>query len=520
MYPFPHDRNTEHIACSINNRNLFEQIEVEFNRIELEATDREPLLLRFHFHPNEDVIRGALSRDFGIICPDSVFSLDEIEAQWKERYGNQNSSVFKEQFTFASSPIVFFLSQRAVEKLNCLEQIIGWQFLLEVASSNSEFGLMHAEGLSNDGQPIILGQFAALSTSPNYHNDDPNHITLQKVRTLQQKIQEYGPSDYDTLMRAFRDNEWRTDLVIAQERYILEKVINTPSITGVIVYPREGSIWVNQSVSLMNCWERPKTSEVFQKLKAYLLSTNSDNLYSKNFLHSTKGNLGSKSEVKEFYKIQPPTIKQQITTINYGSSPMVLPGHRVVRSITEIWGNVEKPADVCLLIDISGSMDKFEKIGLLKSGLSEFLDRFRSPHSTVTIIEFESSAKVLAPLQLAIHNKAALQRVISQLQPKGQTALLDAVNLAVQELNRLGNPSHLQVIIALTDGQENNSNNSLLQIQSLLYNHRGVRFYGIAYGQDADSSILEQLANVTGGMVCSGEISDIEKIYKQLSQYI
>jgi|GEM_PF-6012573 len=516
------EKHTEYIACSLDKKDLFEKVEAEFNQIEFENANGQFFSLKFSFYPDEDVIRWAVYRDFGIICPDSVFSLDEIETQWQEKYGNQDGSVIEQQIAFASSPLVFFMSPRAIEKFKVSEKPMGWKTLLQLADSNVEFELMHAKGLSNNGQPVALAQFIATQANHNHsYLNELDDTALQQVRALQQRVREYGPSDSHVLRRAFKEGEWQTDLVIAQERSILQAATNTPSIRGTLIYPQEGTVWIDQSFSLMRHWENPKTQEVFQKLQRYLSSPNCDNFYTENKLHSKRSNqLGSKSEVEAFYKIQPSPIQQRIKRINYGAAPMVLPGRRVVRSINELWGNVEKPADVCLIVDVSGSMDASAKIGLLKSGLSKFLQRFRSPQSTVGLVEFESSAKVLAPLQLAVVNRFNLDGIITKLQPRGQTALLDAIHLGIQELELLGNPSHLQVIIALTDGQENNSHISLSQIQSRLTTQTGIRFYGIAYGQDADRSILEKLANMTGGMVCSGAISDIEKIYKQLSQYI
>ena len=155
-----------------------------------------------------------------------------------------------------------------------------------------------------------------------------------------------------------------------------------------------------------------------------------------------------------------------------------------------------------------------------KAGICTFLDCMRSPESKVSLIEFESKASVLIPLQPAVSNRTYIKEAVSRLFSKDQTALLDALELAMDEITRRGNPTHIQAIIVLTDGRENASSISLFEVESRLARCKGVILYCIAYGRDADQKILNRLANLTGGIVVSGDLPDIEQLYRQLSRHV
>ena len=167
-----------------------------------------------------------------------------------------------------------------------------------------------------------------------------------------------------------------------------------------------------------------------------------------------------------------------------------------------------------LLMDMSGSMEG-TKLTLAKDGLEAFLRLLGSPADRVSLIRFQSRADLLATLQ---NVPAAFPD--AWFQANGQTALIDAVDLAVTQLLLAGDPLHIWAIVGLTDGQENNSIVSLPAVSSRLAASNRIRFYGIAYGADADFKVLEALASTSGGMVVRGDAAGIKALYERLSTYV
>ncbi len=114
-------------------------------------------------------------------------------------------------------------------------------------------------------------------------------------------------------------------------------------------------------------------------------------------------------------------------------------------------------------------------------------------------------------------------RAVSNLDPGGNTALLDGVAAAYERLQQLDDPSRINAIVVMTDGKENASAMSLSQLVARLQNgnQRGVPvvIFAIAYGSDADMHVLQSLSDATSGQTLVGSVETIRKLYKILSTY-
>jgi Ca-activated chloride channel family protein len=342
------------------------------------------------------------------------------------------------------------------------------------------------------------------------------------VRSLETATREYGLSDQDVIARALGEGEWLADLIVAQERNILSMLSELPHLKAVLVYPEEGTVWADHPLALMESWAEPEPNYrvAFERLRQHVLSADTDRAIIRAGFHSARSeDLGSVQEVQRFRQAQPPSI-QHLNLVTYGAPPMVLPGIKVAVAIGEQWESVEKPADVCLVIDVSGSMDESDKLPKVKSGVQEFLDRFKSPESMVSVVLFNYRAQREIPLVPLRTNRRDIERAVTRLSAGGQTALFDAVLLAIDELKHRGDSSHIQVIIALTDGLENSSRADLRTVLQELQAHSDLVFYGIAYGGDADRGALEAMARATKGLVVDSSPSGIQQLFQGMSRRV
>jgi len=180
-----------------------------------------------------------------------------------------------------------------------------------------------------------------------------------------------------------------------------------------------------------------------------------------------------------------------------GSVSVVLPGRRAVRGISSLALSVKRAVDICLLFDSSGSMNMGRKFPQAQQAIDHFLRHVQGIGSRVCLITVRSVATALTPLQPPFHPFYPP----GSLDPDGNTALLDAVELGIHTLEDSGNPSNIWAIVAFTDGQENSSKISLPILEQRLRVNGRIRFYGVAYGGDADVGALTSLANASGGLV-------------------
>jgi Ca-activated chloride channel family protein len=119
------------------------------------------------------------------------------------------------------------------------------------------------------------------------------------------------------------------------------------------------------------------------------------------------------------------------------------------------------------------------------------------------------------------NNREWLEAEVGRLEASGDTALFDAVALAHESLERLGDRERINALVVMTDGRENNSYTSLNALVRKLRSDSPVRtvVFCIAYGSDADLWTLQQIAESTGGQVREGDLETIEDLYEVLSTY-
>lgn len=140
-----------------------------------------------------------------------------------------------------------------------------------------------------------------------------------------------------------------------------------------------------------------------------------------------------------------------------------------------------------VIVDRSGSMSSIRND--MVGGLQEFLDRQRELPGELTIdwVQFDNTAEF-------VHRGAAAADVTVALEPRGGTALYDAIGLALNDFTARydampaeARPANVQVVI-VTDGAENSSTEySTETVRGLIgaNSARGFEFVYLGANQDA-----------------------------------
>jgi Ca-activated chloride channel family protein len=154
------------------------------------------------------------------------------------------------------------------------------------------------------------------------------------------------------------------------------------------------------------------------------------------------------------------------------------------------FSNSDAPISTGLVFDTSGSMRN--RIDDSRAAVDQFLmtcgtgDQF-------SLVTFADSPHLMSPFTADTH---AILASLSTAQPKGWTAMVDAIGLALQEMRRATNPR--KVLLVLSDGGDNNSRYSEGELLSLV-READTRIYAI--GLFERPKYLERLAEETGGSV-------------------
>jgi len=156
------------------------------------------------------------------------------------------------------------------------------------------------------------------------------------------------------------------------------------------------------------------------------------------------------------------------------------------------------PVTTMLVIDISGSMDKNDKIGAAKNAAKAYVSQMR-PGDQAGLITYDTNVYTVQPITSDV---AVLTSAIDGLQTGSDTAMYDALVAAEKALEGV---SGRKAIIVLSDGLDNQSQANADDVIAGV-SQSGVTISAIGFGDVAttsqtglDEEALKSLADQTGG---------------------
>jgi Ca-activated chloride channel family protein len=162
------------------------------------------------------------------------------------------------------------------------------------------------------------------------------------------------------------------------------------------------------------------------------------------------------------------------------------------------FGNEDAPLSVGIVFDTSGSMGG--NLSMSRLSVAEFF-KTANPEDEAFLVEFSSRPELAVPFT---HDLSEIQNRLLSTRPKGSTALLDGVTLAIQTMKKASNPRKAMIVI--TDGGDNNSRYTFSEVRSRVREADvqiyAVGIFGGGFGSAEESygpSLLSALSEPTGG---------------------
>ncbi|NDW08409.1 VWA domain-containing protein [Dysgonomonas sp. 520] len=151
--------------------------------------------------------------------------------------------------------------------------------------------------------------------------------------------------------------------------------------------------------------------------------------------------------------------------------------------------------NVSLVVDVSGSMNGM-KIVNAREALSRFVESMNEG-DYLSIVTFNSSAKVVLPATRISNNKKGIQKKIKHIGVEGYTNLNAGMVLGYKEAMKNHSNRVNSRVILLTDGMTNRGETNLDRIiaNSSQYNTKGIDISTIGVGQSLDFMLLRELAD-------------------------
>ncbi len=135
----------------------------------------------------------------------------------------------------------------------------------------------------------------------------------------------------------------------------------------------------------------------------------------------------------------------------------------------------------------------------------------------IAIATFSNDAQILTEYTTDL---SSLLRTISELTPRGVTALYDGTTIGVDYALEHGTSNN--IIILLSDGAEYGGQSAMSRSDALLRAElANIQVYSIGLGFGADRSFLEDLASRTNGQFFEApDVENVSEIYNQLSDLV
>lgn len=155
-----------------------------------------------------------------------------------------------------------------------------------------------------------------------------------------------------------------------------------------------------------------------------------------------------------------------------------------------------KDASLVFAIDVSGSMGREDRLGLVKQSLRLLVNELR-PTDEVGIVVYGSRGRVLLE-PTSGEERSRIMEAINQLSPSGSTYVEEGLVLAYGMAGNLVKPGRITQVILLSDGVGNvgrtGADSILKQVRR--YVDRGVTLTTVGFGMGNYNDILmERLAN-------------------------
>ncbi len=169
----------------------------------------------------------------------------------------------------------------------------------------------------------------------------------------------------------------------------------------------------------------------------------------------------------------------------------------------------EAPLSVGLAFDESGSMDL--KLRRSRDAAAELL-KTMSADDEAFLVEFNEKVKVSVPFNSKAQD---IQNALTNSQPGGLTAMLDAVDVSLKEMKKAKNPR--KAIVIVSDGGDNSSHYTSAQIESLV-READVEIYsmgvfeptfgiGLPAEEVTGPKLLSEISQQTGGRAFAASLS-------------
>ncbi len=479
-----------------------------------------------------DLLNSPKDGQIVAVSPDSSIWLDTIDNLW-QRANPDSPSIVGTTVRYATTPVIIAVWQGQEDSLGKAGQA-GWNSLLNKASKDSSFKWSHGSPkASASGMLALIAEFyvGAGKTYGLTKQDADNQTVREYVANIQKTISRYGgDSDAALVDYLLQDDKKTLSAVVLPEASVFDFNRKSKTSKLKVIQPSEGTLMLDHPLVLLERTTlNPEQRKAFLEFARFLTSSEAQSIVAEK---------GYRPIDLAYDMEKSPLVLQGISVAM--PSLMQLPSPGTVNYLREAWASgLKRRANIILLADVSGSMAGL-KMSNAQNALLSFIDQVPSDEERVGLAIFSTDFEYVVKLDKLANNRKQLIAEINDLYADGKTALYYAIWRSHRILAELNDKDRINVVVAMTDGQENasinysqrnvpgvgrvpaivgsNTSNVTPLLNALKSADPNILIFTIGYGSDADMKILRNIATEMGGQAYTADTNNIRKLYELISQ--
>ncbi len=525
------------IASSNTKKNWMDQIVAAFNEAGMTTSDGRPIVVEVSHVTSGGSMNGILDGELPPIAwsPGDQSWVDQANETWQQRNNKPLASADCQATVYA--PLGFAMWRPMAETLGWPDEEIGWDTIVALAAD--------PDGWASYGRPE-WGQFRFGHTHPAYANSGLLSMTgfvygvtgktdtltaadiytpevEEAMRALEQVTSKYGRQAPALLEAMVRQGPSYLHAAAVPEaevvRFNIERA-DELAFPLAFIFPSGGTIWADHPYCVLDNaeWVDETEAEAAVIFRDFMLEEEQQAQAIDNYLRPLDASIPLHAPMDLDNGTDP-----RVNPSTVAALPS--PNAEISNAVIDLFNITKRKATIILVLDVSGSMQG-EKMSTARTATTEFLSRL-DPNDEVSLLIFSDDVTKLSEPERVGDVVEGLSQRVDGLIAEGSTALYQAVCDAAKQMSVLAaedaaaGESRLYGIVLLSDGEDTvgdvTENQMFATCLPANAEADGYRIYPIAFGDGADNSVLERMANVTGGRLFTADPNSISKVYISIS---
>lgn len=426
------------------------------------------------------------------------------------------------------SPVVVAMWKPMAEALGWPTKSIGWADLIKVNADPKgwggkghpewgrfKLGHTHPE-YSNSGLLSVLAEaYAGAKKTRGLTAADLDAKPTQAfIASIEQSIVHYGKSTGFFADKMLERGPGYLSAAVLYENVVVESYSKQTGAPFPIVsiYPVEGTFWSDHPYAILDAdWVKDEERDAAGVFLSFLKAKPQQERALELGFRPADPAVPIGSPIDMAHGADP---KQPQTLLE-------VPDAATLEKLLAVWQVTKKNSNIVLVFDKSGSM-RGRPLAEAKVGAKAFLDILH-PRDEVAIIFFDGKVfPPIGPKKLEGEGKQELVSRIDSVIADGKTALYDATAEAygIAQSKVQAAPGTIHAVVVMTDGNDEGSQLTYNELMKRFGSEDApVKIFTIAYGDQVDSKVLEQIAEAAKGTSARGSPDTIAQVYRDMASF-